>query len=215
MAKRKLTPKKNRNQTDHNDTPIDPDEKIYDPNRKPKSKNCKVIKKYPKERCSVKGCRNYAVGKTDVCKKHGGDPVVKENLVLPDEILPPLLLNNTKYNPSYHPMAFIEMSRDGLSDIEIAAKFEVAVTTIRNWAEKYAEFNTAYEVGQALHESWWLAEGKKNLDNRGYNTGLYKFLTGNKLGYSDKIESKNLNVTAGVLMVPGQVSIEEWEKGVK
>jgi hypothetical protein len=58
-------------------------------------------------------------------------------------------------------------------------------------------------------------EGKDNLDNRGYNTGLFKFLTGNKLGYSDKIESKNLNVTAGVLMVPATMEAEEWEASAK
>jgi hypothetical protein len=63
-----------------------------------------------------------------------------------------------------------------------------------------------------MQEAWWLSEGKNNLDNRGYNVSLYKFITGNKLGYSDKIESRNLNVHAGVLMVPGSMSLEEWEK---
>ena len=178
-------------------------------------KKLRVIKKYPKERCIEEGCQNYAVGKMDVCKKHGGDPIIEENLLLPDEILPPALLNHTKYNPAYHPMAFIEMSRDGMSTVEIAAQFQVAIVTVRKWSETFAEFNTAYEVGQAMHEAWWLAEGKNNLDNRGYNTGLFKFITGNKLGYSDKIESKNLNVTAGVLLVPGQMTPEDWEKSAK
>ena len=66
----------------------------------------------------------------------------------------------------------------------------------------------------ALYESWWLVKGKEGLDNpRDFNTPLYKFLTGNKLGYSDKVESKNFNVNAGVLVVPKTPeSLEEWEK---
>lgn len=179
----------------------------------PPIKTIKVIKKYPKQKCIVEGCTRNAVGKGDVCKKHGGDPVVKENLLQSYEI-PPAIANASKYNPAFHPMAFIEMGRDGMSDVEIAAKFEVSAGTLRAWSEKYAEFNTAYEIGTAMHEAWWLQEGKAHLDDRGYNTGLFKFLTGNKLGYSDKIESKNLNVTAGVLLVPSQLNDTEWEKSV-
>ena len=112
-------------------------------------------------------------------------------------------------------MQYIEFSRMGHSDVEIAAEFEVGVGTMRGWAEKFLDFNTAFEIGQAMYEAWWLQEGKRNLDNRGYNTGLYKYLTGNKLGYSDKIESKNLHVHAGVLMVPAQMDKDEWERKAK
>ena len=34
----------------------------------------------------------------------------------------------------------------------------------------------------------------------------------NNLGWSEKSESKNLNVTAGVLVTPGQSTENEWEK---
>ena len=178
-----------------------------------KPDSIKLVKKYPKQRCAIEGCTHNAVGKTDICKRHGGDPIIYENLLLPEECSS-ALVSASKYQPAYHPMQFISLSRDGMSDVEIAAQFEVSTGTLRNWSEKFADFNTAYEVGQALHEAWWLQEGKNNLDNRGYNTGLYKFITGNKLGYSDKMESKNLNVTAGVLLVPQQVSPEDWEKTI-
>jgi DNA-binding transcriptional regulator YiaG len=182
-------------------------------NTKPKKRKIKKYRKYPKAKCIVDGCKNNAVGKGDVCKRHGGDPIIEENLLVPEEI--PSAMVSAKYKPEYHPIAFIQMSKTGMSDVEIAAEFEVSVGTIRKWSETYLEFNTAYEVGQALHEAWWLQEGKNNLDNRGYNTTLFKFLTGNKLGYSDKMESKNLNVTAGVLMVPGKMDINEWEEKVE
>lgn len=172
----------------------------------------KIIKKYPTQKCATPGCRNNAVGSGDLCKRCGGSPVIKENLLAAHEI-PDGVLALTKYDPKTHPMAFIDYSRSGMSDVEIAAKFEVSVSTLRGWSEKFLEFNQAYEIGQALHEAWYLQQGKENLTNRGFNTQLFKFLTGNKLGYSDKIESKSLNVTAGVLLVPKPSStVEEWEK---
>lgn len=173
----------------------------------------KVLKRYKKEQCVVEGCRFNAVGSGDVCKKHGGDPVIEGNLLDMDQV-PTSQLVASAYDPAVHPMMYIELSRTGMSQVEIAAEIGVGASTLRNWSEKFKEFNTAYEVGQALHEAWWLQEGKANLDNRGYNTGLFKFLTGNKLGYSEKIESKNLNVTAGVLMVPQQLSDVDWEKTI-
>jgi len=175
--------------------------------------NIKVLKRYPKEKCTKEGCTRNAVGSGDVCKRHGGNPVIKDNLMELEEI-PNSRLVTSLYDPAVHPMQYIELSRTGMSDVEIAADMEVGTGTLRNWSEKFKEFNTAYEIGQALHEAWWLQEGKANLDNRGYNTGLFKFLTGNKLGYSDKIESKNLNVTAGVLLVPASMSENDWEKAI-
>ncbi len=192
----------------------DPTEGIIEAEVVEEKSPVRIVKKYPKQKCAVEGCIRNAVGKTDVCKKHGGDPIVKENLLLPSEV-PTAMMSASKYQPAYHPMAYIGFSREGLSEIEIAAKFEVSIGTLRGWAEKFADFNMAYEVGASLHEAWWLAEGKKNLDNRGYNTGLFKFLTSNKLGYSDKMESKNLNVNAGVLLVPGQMDKDAWEQSVR
>lgn len=175
----------------------------------------KKILRYKKQRCSFimacgNQCTKYAVGKSSLCKKHGGDPVIKENLIKKDELS--LVGVREKFDPTRHPTLFIDLSRQGLSEVEIAAEFEVAVTTLRNWSEKYEMFNIAFDIGKALHESWWLQQGKAGLNNRGFNTSLFKFLTSNKLGYSDKMETKNMNMNVhGVLMVPDKVTEEEWE----
>lgn len=175
----------------------------------------KEIAVYPTEKCSYIGpdgkqCSRNAVGKWNVCQKHGGDPVVVENLLAKKEI--PDVLKGKVYNPDFHPMEYLYLAKQGMSVVEIAAEFEVPVREIEFWAATYLEFNKAFEIGEALHEAWYLHEGKKNLDNRGYNSELFKFLTGNKLGYSTKTESKNLNISAGVLVVPGRKSEEEWGK---
>ena len=81
------------------------------------------------------------------------------------------------------------------------------------WTEKYLEFNTAYEVGMAMYEAWWLAEARGNLSNSRYNNTLFKYITGNKLGYSEKIENRNLNMNVhGVMVVPDKVEEAEWEE---
>lgn len=178
-------------------------------------KKTKKIKRYKKKRCAfVKNgiqCRNNSVGKSTLCKKHGGNPIIEKNLITDTEVTE--LLVNTKYNPQYHPIQFIDLSRSGLSEIEIAAEFGIGLNTLRGWSEKFSTFHTAYEIGQALHEAWYLQQGKSGLRDRNFNTSLFKFLTGNKLGYSEKIENKNLNMNVhGVLMVPDKQTEDEWEE---
>lgn len=180
----------------------------------------KKIKRYKKQKCAFvdkngKRCRYNAVGKSTLCKKHGGNPIIKENLIKDKELENiPLSALSTKFKPDEHPIMFIEYSRMGMSEVEIAAEFNVSVSTLKSWAEKFDMFNRAYEIGQAMHEAWWIEQGKAGLHaGRNFNTSLFKFLTGNKLGYSDKIETKSLNMNVhGVLMVPDKVSEEEWEQ---
>ena len=177
----------------------------------------KKIKKYKKQKCSFvystgKECSRKAVGKSTLCEKHGGSRIIKENLI-PAKLETALLSPASKYDPITHPTRFIDHSREGMSDVEIAAEFQVGVETLRGWAEKYEMFNIAFDIGKALHEAWWLQQGKDGLNNRGFNTALFKFLTSNKLGYSDKMETKNLNMNVhGVLVVPDKQTEDEWEK---
>lgn len=174
----------------------------------------KIVKRYPREKCSEEDCKNYAVGSSDKCRGHGGDPLIRENLLSATEVTA-LMEAGSIFDARVHPIAYIECSREGMSEVEIAAEFGVSVYMLRNWNEKYLEFNTAYEIGNAMHEAWWLQEGKENLDNRSYNVPLYKYITMNKIGYSDKIESKSLHVHAGVLQVPAKMDAGDWEQAVK
>jgi hypothetical protein len=177
----------------------------------------KVKKYYKPQQCAfIKAdgtqCRKSAVGKGTLCPTHGGDPVIKENLYRGSE---EIMLPNCRvvFNPAYHPLRYIELSREGLSEVEIAAEFEIAVITIADWAEKFESFYIARDIGKAMHEAWWLRQGKENMNERSFNTNLFKYMTMNKLGYSDKIEQKSLNMNVhGVLMVPDAVSEDELEK---
>lgn len=159
-------------------------------------------------------CNKNAVGRSTLCEKHGGlryDPALALSTKESKELI---AITATKFRLDYHPLNYIALSREGLSPVEIAAKFQVGLNTVESWAEVHSDFQFAFQLGQALYESWWLMKGKKGLNKRGFNTSLFKFLTGNKLGYSDKIESKNLNINQnmhGVLVVPEKVTEAEWE----
>lgn len=201
-------------------------EKIHTPAKTPKIRRIntskiekskrKVKKYYKKQQCAfVKAdgtqCKCKAVGKSTLCEKHGGDAVIKENLYTGTE---ELMLPNcrVKFNPAHHPLRYIELARDGLSEVEIAAEFEIATITLQDWSEKFESFYLARDIGKAMHEAWWLRQGKDNMNDRSFNTPLFKYMTMNKLGYSDKIEQKSLNMNVhGVLMVPDTVTEEDWE----
>jgi len=174
-------------------------------------KEAKVITLYDKEPCSEPGCTHNAVGNGDKCRRHGGERLVRENL-LPDEFIPDTVLRGTNFDPAFHPIEFLRLAKEGNNEVEIAALFNISIYTLRGWAEKFESFNTAYEIGQSMYEAWWHQQGKNNLDNRGYNTGLFKYMTMNTLGWSDKNESKNLNVNAGVMIAPAKVDAKSWEE---
>lgn len=184
--------------------------------RKLKRKVAKVV--YEQKQCafvypSGNRCKNYAAGKSTLCKRHGGD--ARDRKVL-NEITHDSFLThqNSKYNPSLHPVMFMQLAREGLSLVEIAAEMEVSERTLSRWSEKYPLFAEVFEIGKALHEAWYLAKAKNNLTNTRFQTGLFKFIAANKLGYADRVENKNINENrnVGVLLVPNKMSIEEWEK---
>jgi hypothetical protein len=189
--------------------------KLKNSYKKPERKVKKLRKRYESKKCQFilgngKRCNNYCTGKGTLCRLHGGERIIKENLLKNDEI-PLGLLKNVKYDPVVHPIQYIDLSRSGMSKTEIAGIFEVSVATINNWSETFEEFYQAMEIGKALHETWYLLQGKNNLANPRFNVGLFKFLTANKLGYAEKIESKNINMNAhGVLMIPNKQTEDEW-----
>jgi hypothetical protein len=184
-------------------------------------------KVYPKEKCAFikdgKRCSRNAVGKGQLCEKHGGEKRIHDNCLISQDLDKAALavvkkvqgsLKLNPYDPEVHPKEFLKLSKEGLSAIEIAAEFKVPIHRMQKWAEDYLDFSEAWDIGKAIYESWWLEKGKEGLhDPRNFNTPLFKYLTQNKLGYSEKTESRNFNMNAGVLIVPGTTkTIDEWEK---
>lgn len=168
-----------------------------------KRKQCEFINENG-ERCSKR-----SAGKGNFCNTHSTVTFYDNSNDLSSSTK---LL--TKYDPINHPTMFIELSGQGLSPTEIASVFRVSMETINTWREQHILFNQAFEIGKSAHEAWYLRTGKENLDNRFFQTPLFKFLTmNNGLNWSDKAETKSqVQGQFGVLLVPGQMSVDEWEQ---
>lgn len=176
----------------------------------------KVI--YKKARCSYltgtgRRCKNNAVGKTDLCAQHGGNPIVEESLVAFQD-LSALEQLKSGYDASVHPMQYLRLAADGKSIHEIASDMGIGSNTLKRWAETHEDFAFVFEMGQDMHKAHYLKLGKRNVGNPLFQTPLFKFLAMNAVGFTDKIESNNLNLNAnvGVLVAPAPMSVDEWEE---
>ena len=174
----------------------------------------KVVEK--RKHCLL--CQRWAVRGSDYCKMHGGrSRILKQNLVPDEKFAPQVKPTNWRlkkaYNPDKHPYWFLDLMKEGKSVAEAAKIMRVSAVTLEKWANTYELFAEAWELGHSLQEAWWVEKGKKGLDSRMFNTKLYKYLTGNLIGWAEKVESKNLNFNAcGVLVAPAQRDPSEWEQ---
>ena len=158
-------------------------------------------------------CKAFATGNGSLCAVHTDRVNQTTKLAAPYEKHPVERIRKTSFDPVFHPLEFIKLSRLGYSDVEIAAEFGISKATLKRWANDFLEFQEAYDIGLTMYEAFFLKKGTDNLENDRFNNTMFKYLAGNKLGYTDKIETKNTNTGGfGVLLVPGQVSLEEWER---
>lgn len=119
---------------------------------------------------------------------------------------------SSKFDVSKHPLLYIKLSKEGKSDVEIASLFQISLSTLMRWVHDYEEMKEAYEIGQTMYEAFFLTKGVQNLENDRFNNVLFKYLTMNKLGYSDKVETKStMQGLHGVVVIPNTLSIQEWE----
>ncbi len=92
----------------------------------------------------------------------------------------------------------INLYKEGWSHVEVAAYLEM---TKRQFEKKYQTdpyFRQLVEMGGDLAEAWNVREGRVNLNNKDYNTTLYKARMGHFFGWADKIDqnTKQLSVSA-------------------
>lgn len=119
---------------------------------------------------------------------------------------------SSKFDVGKHPLLYIKLSKEGKSDVEIASLFQISISTLMRWVHDYEEMKEAYEIGQTMYEAFFLTKGVQNLENDRFNNVLFKYLTMNKLGYSDKVETKStMQGLHGVVVIPNTLSIQEWE----
>jgi len=81
----------------------------------------------------------------------------------------------------------------GYSKTRVAAKLGVHKATFYDWMEAHPEFLDAVRVGETLSEAWWEHEGQNALWIHKYNTNMFKWMTSNIHGWSEK-QSQDIKV---------------------
>ena len=162
-------------------------------------------------------CKGYACGSGTLCSVHSNQTKLQRLQSMEGEVsynnLPDTYLQRTKFDLAKHPLLYVKLSKLGKSDVEIASEFGISLQTLKKWTQEITEMKEAYEIGQTMYEAFFLKKGTENLENDRFNNVLFKFLTMNKLGYSDKMETKSMQTGLhGVLLIPSTASVEDWEK---
>jgi len=85
-----------------------------------------------------------------------------------------------------------ELMRDGLSIEEVAAELGVNKTTVYLWAEKHRPFSNALKKGKELSKAWWMKQGRINLKNKAFNSGLWFMNMKNRHGGLTRPKTKRI-----------------------
>jgi len=91
----------------------------------------------------------------------------------------------TKYTPGFIVIT-LELMAQGYSKTKVAATLGVHKDTLYEWMKVHPDFSDAIRAGETLSEAWWEDEGRQALTKEKYNTPMFKWLTGNIHGWSDK-----------------------------
>ncbi len=98
----------------------------------------------------------------------------------------------TKYNPEYIDLV-VSLMEKGWSKTRVAAHLRVHKDTLYEWIKQHPDFSDAVRVGETLSEAWWEEQGVTALTSKEYNTNMFKWLTSNIHGWTDK-QSQDINM---------------------
>jgi len=105
----------------------------------------------------------------------------------------------TLYRREFHNQNFLELSKQGKSIVQIAARWEVSRETIYEWGRVHKEFSDTLSKGKILAENWYADLGQAamigaaKVDGKAVElrVNTYKWLTANMFGWSQKIDMKS------------------------
>jgi hypothetical protein len=85
----------------------------------------------------------------------------------------------------WYDTVLVEMS-EGASLEEIKAILSISNDLHTRWMKEEQEYSETIKKGQELSKAWWLAKGRKNLENKDFNyTGWYMNMK-NRFDWADK-----------------------------
>ena len=79
----------------------------------------------------------------------------------------------TLYAPEYCE-AIVDLGKQGKSIAQMASHFDVARTTLLQWADTHTEFMTALSRAKEHAQAWWEDQAVNNLTNREFQSPIWK-----------------------------------------
>jgi hypothetical protein len=94
----------------------------------------------------------------------------------------------------------IDLYKQGYTNVEVAEHLEMTKRQFAQLCQTNPAFRELVERGNDIAESWNMRQGRMNLENKDFNTTLYKARMGHLYGWADKIDqnTKQLSVSAEV-----------------
>lgn len=87
------------------------------------------------------------------------------------------------------PDLMIALYREGRSDMAVCNKLGIQRRTFDKHYRDSEKFRDLVEYGRACAESWWEEEARANINNKNFNTGLFKAYMGKHYGWGSKNET--------------------------
>ncbi len=79
----------------------------------------------------------------------------------------------TLYDPKYCE-TIVKLGKQGKSIAQMASHFDVARTTLLQWADAHIEFMTALSRAKEHAQAWWEDQAVENLTNREFQSPIWK-----------------------------------------
>lgn len=79
----------------------------------------------------------------------------------------------SKYLPEYCETV-IELGKQGKSLAQMCAHFDIARSTIDQWAEDHPDFSEALSRAKVHAQAWWEDQGMTGLTLQGFNAAVWK-----------------------------------------
>ena len=94
----------------------------------------------------------------------------------------------------------IDLYKQGYTNVEVAEYLELTKRQFAQMCQTNPQFRELVERGNDIAEAWNMRQGRTNLENKDFNTVLYKARMGHLYGWADKIDqnTKQLSVNAEV-----------------
>lgn len=86
-----------------------------------------------------------------------------------------------------------ELYDEGATDVEVMKELKWSNKKFDEHYSTSEGFKALVDFGRLSAKAWWMSKGRKNLENRSFNTPLYAIYMKNNFGWSEKQENSEGN----------------------